>query len=1193
MRPRNCSMLKMCFLKYFVLCLAMILFRVSLYSQQQTIESSPFSGRYMDVLSLSRHDTLYPLPKEFIIEGSEKLLFDSLKYLVRDEDYQINYRFGTVTLLPKLMSSFQNDSSVHRIVASYQALPLSFKREYSLRQIEVRRDSTGKKRSMISQSSSRLFSDDFFGPGLQKSGSIVRGFSIGSNRDLSLSSGFRMQLAGKLAQDVDVTAALTDENSPIQPEGTTQTLREVDKVYVEIKHPQYSAVLGDFNLQIGQKEGGEFGRINRKLQGARGIAAFDRIGGSSLDGALTLTGATARGKYATNQFQGLEGVQGPYRLTGPNGENRLLIIAGSERVYLNGESMTRSEVNDYIIDYASGEVTFSSKRLITAASRITIDFEYSDQQFVRNLVGGSAGGKVFSDKVKFNALFFQEADDPDSPIDFTMDDTMRAILQNSGADRFKASLTGIVPAGKDSISGFGKGLYRLNDTTLNGRHYGILVYAPGDSLAVYAAYFSPVDQVPADSAGYIRIAAGQFRFAGIGQGNYLPIQFLPMPRRHQLLEMNGDAQIGPDISFSGEYAVSKYDYNRLSTLAGSSMRGGAMKFSARYNPKRVVVGGSNLGEIDLHISERFVGRSFLALDRANEVEFNRKWNLDQAASTDEEIQELSFAYHPARSIQGVVAYGALNRPGELRSTRTQINLGLADSSLPAAQYQIEKINTSSVLLQDESQWTRQRGTMDYEIARWRPGFRIEAEERTAAKAGHDSLQQGSFRFMELAPRLTTAEFSRMTATVEMQLRTEDSASSGSLNRASHSLTQIYSWQYNHSQMLSSTLTLSIRSVEFTEEFKHRGNLSSDAVLVRSQTRYTPLQRAVETDLYYEFSNQRSARMERFFIRVAKGNGNYRYLGDVNGNGVMDENDFELTRFDGEYIVVYLPSDQLYPVADVKASIRLRLQPARLMLSPSHWLDKTLHALSTETYVRVDENSKDPDTKQIYMLNFAHFLNDQTTITGSQQFTQDVFLFENNADLSFRFRYSERNGLTQFVSTVERSFIQERSVRVRSQLVREIGNQTDFINRNDRVATSTHSSRERDLVSNALLSDFSYRPSMNWEVGFTIGVTEVVNRSLEDNATANINEQGIRIVQSFPTVGQLRAEFRREEVGLENISNPPYEMTNGKAPGQSYLWQVTFDYRITANLQLSLNYNGRTEGGRSPIHFARMEARAFF
>jgi hypothetical protein len=246
---------------------------------------------------------------------------------------------------------------------------------------------------------------------------------------------------------------------------------------------------------------------------------------------------------------------------------------------------------------------------------------------------------------------------------------------------------------------------------------------------------------------------------------------------------------------------------------------------------------------------------------------------------------------------------------------------------------------------------------------------------------------------------------------------------------------------------------------------------------------------------------------------------------------------------------------------------------------------------------VDEKSKETDTKQIYLLNFSRFLNNQTTITGSQQITQDIFLFENNSDLSFRFRYSEQYGLTQFVSAVEESYMQERSVRVRSQLVQEIGNQTDFINKTDQVSASPTSTRERDLVSNALLSDFSYRPALNWEVGFNFGVTEIVNRFGGTHATADINEEGIRIVQSFPGVGQLRAELKREEVVLVNVTDPtlslPYEFTAGKVTGQSYLWQLIFDYRITSNLQLSIDYNGRIEGGRTPIHFARMEAKAFF
>jgi hypothetical protein len=1172
------------------LVLLITVFSVFFLSAQTSGTSVSFS-QLSTVFTLNKSDTLYQLPREFLIEGSERVLFDSLTLLLRIHQYKIDYRYGRIIFTAHQLKNLLQDTLSHRITVTYRALQLQFKREYSLRHLEVMKDSSGRNKTVIAQVSPKLFTDDFFGSGLQKSGSIVRGFSIGSNRDLSLNSGFRMQLAGKLAQDVDVTAALTDENSPLQPEGTTKTLQEVDKVYVEIKYPHYSATLGDFNLQIDQKEGGEFGRLNRKLQGARGTASFDRIGGSDLDGSMSLTGATARGKYAANQFQGLEGVQGPYRLTGNNGENRLIIIAGSERVYLDGESMIRGEVNDYVIDYTSGEITFSSKRLITTASRITVDFEYSDQQFIRNLVAGSVSSQAFGKNLNLNVSFAQEADDSDSPIDFSLNDSTRAILRKSGADHMKASVSGIVKV--DS----GAGQYVLHDTLITGRHYSILEYLPGDSLAFYLVSFSPVDRVPVDSAGYVRVAAGQFRFAGIGQGNYLPIKFLPMPQLHQIVDINGQASISSDFSLSGEYAMSRFDQNRFSNQEGISLKGTAFTLAAHYNPKQLLIGKTNIGELDVGLSERFVDRRFLALDRANEVEFNRKWNLTEAATADEEIQELSFAYRPIRSISGAVTYGALNRPGEVYSTRTQLVLGLADTNLPRTQYQIEKISTSNKLLQDESHWIRQRGITEYEIAHWHPGFRIEAEERIGTLAGRDSMNQGSFRYLEIAPRLTTAEFAKMTFSTELQLRTEDSADVGTLSRASKSFTQLYTWQLNDYQLISSSLSLSIRSVEFTENFKRHGNLNSDAVLVRSQTRFTPFQRAIETDLYYEFSNQRSARMERIFIRVTPGNGNYRYLGDKNSNGIVDENDFELTRFDGDYIVVYLPSDQLYPVADLKASIRLRFQPARLIPISSGWFNKGLRAISTETYLRVDEKNKETDTKQIYLLNFSRFLNNQTTIAGSQQITQDVFLFENNPDMSFRFRYSEQYGMTQFISGVEESYKQEKSVRVRSQLVQEIGNQTDFINKTDHVTASPASTRERNLVSNALLSDFSYRPISNWEVGFNFGVTEIINYFNEINTTANINEEGIRIVRSFPGDGQLHAEVKREEVVLVNVKDPtqalPYEFTEGKVTGQSYLWQLIFDYRITSNLQLSINYNGRSEGGRTPIHFARMEAKAFF
>jgi hypothetical protein len=334
------------------------------------------------------------------------------------------------------------------------------------------------------------------------------------------------------------------------------------------------------------------------------------------------------------------------------------------------------------------------------------------------------------------------------------------------------------------------------------------------------------------------------------------------------------------------------------------------------------------------------------------------------------------------------------------------------------------------------------------------------------------------------------------------------------------------------------------------------------------------------------------------LRVPKGTGNYLYAGDLNGNGIADDNEFQLTKYDGDYVVIYVPSERLYPVVDLKSSMRLRVQPARILRNVSTFWERALKALSTETYVRVEENSSDPTTKHIYLLNLRYFQNDSTTISGSNQIQQDFFVFENDPTLSFRFRYNQTNGFVQLVSSGERSLLREESVRIRSQLGVEIGNQTDIKSKLDRVRSSLPSSRERDIASNSITSDFSYRPEIQWEIGFNFSVSRSVDNFNFGNTTADINGQGIRVTYGLLGAGQLRAEFSREEVAVSNIhSDPirgiPFELTNGSAIGKNYLWQLAFDYRINQNMQVSLQYNGRSEGGRPPVHLARAEARAFF
>ncbi|MCX6137440.1 MAG: hypothetical protein NTV54_08110, partial [Ignavibacteriales bacterium] len=84
--------------------------------------------------------------------------------------------------------------------------------------------------------------------------------------------------------------------------------------------------------------------------------------------------------------------------------------------------------------------------------------------------------------------------------------------------------------------------------------------------------------------------------------------------------------------------------------------------------------------------------------------------------------------------------------------------------------------------------------------------------------------------------------------------------------------------------------------------------------------------------------------------------------------------------------------------------------------------------------------------------------------------------------------------------------------------------------------------------------------------------------------------------AFQGSGQLRLDASREEILLGDVVDRnavPFELTGGRNAGKTFLWNTTFDYRISSNVQASLQYSGRSEAGARIIHTGRAEVRAFF
>ena len=77
---------------------------------------------------------------------------------------------------------------------------------------------------------------------------------------------------------------------------------------------------------------------------------------------------------------------------------------------------------------------------------------------------------------------------------------------------------------------------------------------------------------------------------------------------------------------------------------------------------------------------------------------------------------------------------------------------------------------------------------------------------------------------------------------------------------------------------------------------------------------------------------------------------------------------------------------------------------------------------------------------------------------------------------------------------------------------------------------------------------------------------------------------------------MRIDFSREEVSLENNTAGvivPFDLTAGRLEGKTFLWGISFDYKLSNNLQSSLQYTGRSEQSHRPGSYRKSGGQGFF
>ncbi|KMQ51847.1 hypothetical protein CHISP_1343 [Chitinispirillum alkaliphilum] len=370
---------------------------------------------------------------------------------------------------------------------------------------------------------------------LSVSGYKSFGISIGSYGEVTLEQGLDVVAKGEVRPGTELSAHLTDQGSSL--EGTTREISDFDMIYVELKNPTFSINLGDqfthWPLQ------GIFSGT-KKIKGLSASYSPNRA-------KIAAFGSLSGGSHTIQTIYGVNGIQGPYYLTGRGEAGIISPVDGTVKVRVNGMDLKEGRNADFTIDYDIGSVTFNPNVLIRDEDIIRIEYEYKTFDYRRSLVGTKAS--YFSPESTFSVKgsLWSESDNKDHPIELVLTPEHISALREAGD---KPALFPVArpvhPKNVAERSSYVPLYRKLYDSHLEDT---VFVYSPFNPLqpentsGFYELHFSLVsDGITGDydiDSSVMRYSEPVFYYVGEGKGSYTPKTPLPAPQR----ETAGEIQL--------------------------------------------------------------------------------------------------------------------------------------------------------------------------------------------------------------------------------------------------------------------------------------------------------------------------------------------------------------------------------------------------------------------------------------------------------------------------------------------------------------------------------------------------------------------------------------------------------------------------------------------------------------------------
>lgn len=1112
-------------------------------------------------------DTLPIIPNTLSINGIES------------DDYELDFLNATIHIL---------DTSVLDRNISYKYQCFSFNPakhvQHRPSSLNVRqRGSMYHQLTPIVPKTEDVFAND--NSSIIGTGSISRGMNIGTNQDFVLNSSLNLQLSGKLSEKWEIMANITDKNVPIQPEGNTQSIQDFDQVYIRLNYDnRFMVDAGDIEVT---QQYDNFMRFTRKFMGMVFNANNSFKDNYNLKN--TVGGGLSKGKFVKKSITAMNGVQGPYRLTGDQNESNIVILAGSERVYINGQLLVRGQDNDYTIDYNTGEITFTVKHLITSDKRIIVEYEYSDKHYSRyNLFTFNEFSHEKIGKLKLRVNFFHEQDLKNHSIQPELDNARKAFLASLSDDASQAWYPNIDTA----LYNNNEVLYERRDTLVDGVSYACYVHSNNYQVQLYRLGFTLVgnnlgNYILENSTANGRVFRWVAPVDGVPQGNYEPVQQLYTPKTMDMVTIAAAYDFSKNTGLSTELALSNYDGNNFSKDYKNKVGFAYNLDFHHFKEMKRKLADSIPWFFNTQVHYEFLHRDFRVLESTREVEFERNYNLKEDYSNEfhEHMLQLGLGFSNIRIGEINYHLNWFARFNNMNALKNELNINTMKNGW------LFMTNTSYLFSNDSIQNTNyiiSDNTLSKTLKKVEIGVKEDFEYNIFKENETRLLRSGSKIKNQAQLFLKNNDSTAVQYQISYLNRLESQLADNVLsmgvvsNEAKMSLALT---KFKHNR-LSVNATYRNR-----QQKKLEGGFDGENYFLAG-LEYTGRfwRNALVLNTYYEAGSGLEQKMVYSFLKVADGQGVYVW-NDYNGNGIEELDEFEVAAFQDQanYIKVWQTGNDYINTFNNQFLQTVQLRPANVWSGKKDFRRVLARFSNTATFKTVQKNTFGNGNA---FNPFYLKMNDTNVVSSNMSFINTLsYNHKSLFSVDFIVQVNRNKSLLYYGSDLGSFDLHQ--VVLRGNPCPMLTLKTDYRHSMKDNDSQFMLSRSYRIEAHQTLNEigFHYKNKLFVILGYDFFTKW--NRSGGQRAIQHkVNlEVKYKMLKKGNLTGEVSYILMKSDV--ETNSSLAYEMLEGLSVGNNMTWTAKYEASIADFLRLNLMYQGRFTQGNKVIHTGSLELRASF